>query len=267
MDTPLISVILATYNGSRYLEDAIASVLSQDYQNFELLIIDDASTDKKVAEIVQKYAKQDPRVRIFCNNDNRERSWSKNFGVEQSRGEYCAFIDDDDIWLPTKLSKQIDPMIDRKNLGIIGTYASFIDESGNSLWETHHLKAESHEIKKNILITNQFIHSSVLVRKDIFQKSWWFPVDMNLCEDYDLWFRMLSISEGANIPEFLVKYRVRWASTTTKNIYRMKYYSLILTHRYRNIFPGFSRAFAFRFFSFPINTVGLLRIWKKLYRK
>jgi glycosyltransferase involved in cell wall biosynthesis len=79
MDSPLISVILATYNGSRYIREAIVSVLSQDYSNLELIIIDDASTDKEVGKIVEIYKQQDHRIVSMRNEKNMERSWSKNF--------------------------------------------------------------------------------------------------------------------------------------------------------------------------------------------
>lgn len=267
MDSPLISVILATYNGSRYIREAIVSVLSQDYSNLELIIIDDASTDKEVGKIVEIYKQQDHRIVSMRNEKNMERSWSKNFWVQYARGEYIAFIDDDDIWEKDKLSKQVQVFAHHKDIGIAGTFAQFIDESVKFLWETTHLKTEPEDIKKTILLTNQFIHSSILIRKSVFDQVWGFPIDMNLCEDYDLWLRVISISEGVNISEFLVKYRVRSSSTTSKNIYRMKYYSLLLTWRYRTYFPWFLKALLLRLVLFPFNTVFLLKILKKLFSK
>ena len=79
MNTPLVSVILATYNGSRYLGESIESVLSQDYKDLELIIIDDASTDVRISQIIQQYVHSDPRVRTFRNEMNMERSYSKNY--------------------------------------------------------------------------------------------------------------------------------------------------------------------------------------------
>lgn len=79
MDTPLISVILSTYNGAFYLNDTIFSVLSQEYRDLELIIVDDASTDTRVAQIIQEFSKRDLRVRSYRNEANKERSWSKNF--------------------------------------------------------------------------------------------------------------------------------------------------------------------------------------------
>ncbi len=267
MNTPLVSVILATYNWSRYLSEAIESVLTQDYKNLELIIVDDASTNPQVSEIIRHSMIEDTRVRSYRNEKNMERSYSKNLWVREAKWDYIAFIDDDDIWKIGKLSKQIQIVEEDNRVGIVGTYARFIDETGSLLWETTHLRIGGTDIKRNILMSNQFIHSSVMIRRDLFMEIWWFPVDMSLCEDYDLWLRLLEITQWVNIPELLVDYRVRLLSTTARNIYRMKYYSLMLTYRYCNVFPGFSQAFAFRTFSFLINTTALLRIWKKLYRK
>lgn len=116
MDTPLISVILATYNGSRFLNETIESVLSQEYSQIEFIIIDDASTDKRVDTIIQKYKNQDSRIISFRNEINRERSWSKNFAVSQAHGEYIAFVDDDDTWERSKLSRQIEILLSEKNI-------------------------------------------------------------------------------------------------------------------------------------------------------
>ncbi len=263
----LISVILPTYNGSRYLTQAIESVLSQDYRDLELIIIDDASSDVQVGEIIWEFIAKDPRVRSFRNEKNRERSWSKNFWVRQSKWDYIAFIDDDDIWHPEKLSRQIARMKDDTHLGIIGTFARFIDEKWVLLSETSHLKTTPIEIRKNILLTNQFIHSSVFVRKSVFEKVGGFPTHMHLCEDYDLWFRIISLSDWANISEYLIDYRVRTSSTTARNIYRMKWISLVLTWKYRKDFPLFFRSILSKVVLFPLNAVFLLKIWNKFWRR
>lgn len=194
MDTPLVSVILATYNGSRFLWEAIESVLAQEYPNLELIIIDDASTDREVWQIIESYQKTDSRISTYRNDRNGERSWSKNLWTSKAQWEYIAFIDDDDIWMPQKLSEQIDVLLHQKNIWIVGTYTRFVDESGNILWDTTHLQVDPRDIRNNLLFTNQFIHSSVFMRKSIFEEVWGFPIDMHLCEDYDLWLRVCSLT-------------------------------------------------------------------------
>ena len=267
MDTPLISVILATYNGSRFLWEAIESVLYQDYNNLELIVIDDSSTDIEVWNILERYKKEDSRISSYRNDKNMERSYSKNLWVTKALWEYIAFIDDDDIWHARKLSKQMISLRKDTNLAIIWTHARFIDEWGKILWETNHLKINPKDISENILFTNQFIHSSVVLKKEVFLSVWGFSTVMNLCEDYDLWLRILSSSFGTNIWEPLVNYRVRAMSTTAHNVYRMKYYSLLLTWKYRKNFPWFFQAFWLRIILFPIPTVFIMKVWNRLFHK
>lgn len=267
METPLISIILATYNGARFLSETIDSVLSQDYSHFELIIIDDASTDYRVGEIIDTYTVQDHRIIWFRNEKNRERSWSKNFWVSQAKGLYIAFVDDDDTWESTKLSKQIQVLLSEEDIWMVGTFARFVNESGEVLSEANHLKTDVRTIKNNILLSNQFIHSSVLLRKEIFQSVWGFREELHLCEDYELWLRILEKTGWKNIPESLVDYRVRTSSTTAKNIYRMKYFSILFAWKYRSSFSMGFRSLFIRIVLFPFNTLFLMKIWKRLFWK
>ena len=267
METPLISVIIATYNGARFLSETIDSVLVQDYPHFEIIIIDDASTDHRVGEIIDTYTTKDNRIRWFRNEKNRERSWSKNFWVSQAKGLYIAFVDDDDTWGTTKLSKQIWVLLSEKDIWMVGTFARFVNESGEVLSETNHLKTDILSIKNNILLSNQFIHSSVLLRKEIFQSVWGFREELSLCEDYELWLRILEKTGWKNIPEPLVNYRVRTSSTTAKNLYRMKYSSILFAWKYRSSFPRGFRSLCIRILLFPFNTIFLMKTWKRLLWK
>lgn len=265
MDTPLISIILATYNGSRFLPEAISSVLDQDYSNLELIVIDDASVDTRVWEIIQDFVSKDSRVRSVRNERNMERSWSKNRWAELAKGEYIAFIDDDDMWDPAKLRRQV-KIFDDASVGIVGTFAQYIDEEGKHISHTVHLKTSKQDIHDSILFSNQFIQSSVILRKDIFFRAWGFP-SFNLCEDYDCWCRVLQLTSWANIPESLIKYRIRTSSTTTKHLYRMKWITLILVWRYKKYFPHWFSAILFRIVTFPFNISFLLKLWNIVFHK
>jgi glycosyltransferase involved in cell wall biosynthesis len=130
MDTPLISVILPSFNGARYLRQAIESVLAQDYQNLELIVINDASTDE-TPEIVAEFVARDPRVRLMNNESNSKLVFSLNRGIEIARGEFIARIDDDDIWTDrSKLSKQLEQFRSHPEIGVVGTLGHIIDENG-----------------------------------------------------------------------------------------------------------------------------------------
>jgi glycosyltransferase involved in cell wall biosynthesis len=119
MDTPLVSIILSTYNGSRYICEAIDSVLAQDFIDFEFLIIDDASTDN-TANILYTYGANDTRIRIFRNAENLKLVGSLNYGLQEARGKYIARIDDDDIWQDsTKLTRQVQELEKNTDIAVV----------------------------------------------------------------------------------------------------------------------------------------------------
>lgn len=122
MSHALVSVIMPTYNAARWVADSIDSVLSQTYQNLELIITDDCSTDK-TREILQQYAQKDERVKVFFLEDNMGAGKARNRCIEQAQGRYLAFCDSDDRWIPTKLEKQIE-FIQQKDCCMV--YASYI---------------------------------------------------------------------------------------------------------------------------------------------
>ena len=102
----LVSIITPAYNSKKFIEDAIESVIAQSYQNWEMIIVDDASTDESI-EIIQKYVNIEYRIVLFSNDKNLGASESRNLAIREAKGNYIAFLDSDDIWLPNKLEKQI----------------------------------------------------------------------------------------------------------------------------------------------------------------
>jgi glycosyltransferase involved in cell wall biosynthesis len=127
---PTVSVVIATYNYGRYLAGAIDSVLAQTFQDFEIIVVDDGSTDDTPA-VLQRYT-ADRRVRFF-HETHRGHPQAKNRGLNASRGSFIGFLDADDEWLPTKLQKQVERFGDDRELGVVFAQRSFIDERGVEL--------------------------------------------------------------------------------------------------------------------------------------
>ena len=119
--SPLVSIITPSYNSETYIDETILSVLAQTYQDWEMLIVDDSSTDKSL-EILKSYALQDTRIKLLINEENLGAAESRNKAVEASLGDYIAFLDSDDIWLPLKLEKQIGLM---ENENVLMSYSSY----------------------------------------------------------------------------------------------------------------------------------------------
>lgn len=239
---PLISIILPTYNGSQYIWEAIDSVLSQDYKNFELLIIDDASIDQ-TSEIIADYQKKDRRIRVFRNEKNMKLVNSLNRWIWEAKGEYIARMDDDDIWKdPSKLTKQLDFFRKNPHLWVVGTFGMIIDdegkETGGKIVHAH----DSPEVRRGFWLKNQLIHTSILAKKSAILAGKWYNEKWLYVEDYDLWLKILSAGfEIWNIPDFCISYRVRTGSTTWKKYYKMQWLTFLRLWQEKNIYPNMLR--------------------------
>lgn len=127
--TPLVSIIMPCYNAECYIAQSIESVLAQTYQNWELLITDDGSTDKSV-EIISKYSKNDDRINVMVSDEHQGIARTRNMSISRAKGRFVAFLDSDDIWYPEKLEKQVEYMLEHE---LAFTYSSYeiIDYQGN----------------------------------------------------------------------------------------------------------------------------------------
>ena len=172
MDIPLVSIILPTYNPRKdWIIQSIESVLSQSYQNFELIILDDCSTNTTLSEI-SELLNSDSRIVLIRNENNMKLTCTLNYGIASAVWKYIARIDDDDIWCsPLKLEKQVQFMEANPNYGLLGTWLRTIDEYGNIL-ESIHVRLSDDEIRNNILKDSQFAHASVLIRSDVLNEVW-----------------------------------------------------------------------------------------------
>ncbi len=216
MDKPLISVILPVYNGEKYLKLAIDSILHQTLSNFELIIINDGSTDES-EKIIHTF--KDPRIRYFCNEVNIGFSSTLNKGIEVSRGEYIARMDADDISLPFRFEKQMEFLLLHPEIAILGTAVQLIDEKGGIFGEWKYpLLAE--ELKLQIKKTCCFAHPSVIFKKSCVMDIGLYHSNYIFGEDYDLWFRLLEKYPGANLPETLLQYRIHSTQMSSTHLFQ-----------------------------------------------
>jgi len=124
----LVSIITPVYNSKRFIESAIESVIAQSYQNWEMIIVDDASTDESL-EIIQRYVNREYRIVLFSNDKNLGASESRNLAIREAKGNYIAFLDSDDIWLPNKLERQIE-LMEQKNIAMSYSHYETINQYG-----------------------------------------------------------------------------------------------------------------------------------------
>jgi len=204
MTQHLISIILPTYNGkSEWLSEAIDSVLGQTYKNWELIIINDASTND-IEKTILQFVEKDQRIKYIKNEQNIKQAASRNKWIKQAQGKYIAFIDDDDIWSDSqKLEKQVTFLENNPDYGLCGTSTITVDQNKKELYRTK-VRVSDKEIRSTILQSNQFACSSMMIKSNIY-----FDLEFGwLAEDYELWSRIWRTHKMANILDFCVTYRI-----------------------------------------------------------
>ena len=233
VDKPLVSVVMATYNMSRYLPLAARSVLAQTYENIELLIVDDGSTDD-TAKVVEPFL-DDPRVKYRV-QENKGQASAKNHGVRESSGEYIAFLDADDMWAPEKIDLQLPVFSRSETLGVVYSRLASIDENGTQL------KVSDEELFRGrvsgpLLIRNFVGFSTSIVRKECFDRLGGFKEQIRMGIDYDLWLRFSTRYEFDYVDRPLLYYRV-WPGQMSNNC-KGRYLSGIETMKnFLRQFPG-----------------------------
>ena len=201
---PLVSVVLPTHNRSRWLRDAISSVLGQTSRSLELLVVDDASDDD-TREVVASF--QDPRLRYLRNETNRKLSASRNRGIREARGEWIAFLDDDDVWLPEKLEKQL-ALLGRAGpkTGLIYTGLQIVHRESGAVRGTLYPSRRG-DLSEALRESNYVLApSTVLVRRDLLAAAGCFDESLRYGEDYDLWIRLAPHAPFDFVAEPLVRY-------------------------------------------------------------
>jgi glycosyltransferase involved in cell wall biosynthesis len=202
---PDISVVMSVFNGECFLREAVESILTQSFRDFEFIVIDDGSADA-VRSMLHCYQTRDSRIRVY-HQENRGLVASLNRGCGLARGKYIARMDADDIAIRDRLAWQIEFMERHPEVAVVGGAVQFIDQSGKAL-RTAGRPLHNPEIQEIILGQSGVMwHPTVLMRKAAFSQVGGYR-NVADAEDYDLWLRMAERFELANLPEVLLKYRI-----------------------------------------------------------
>ncbi|WP_294373418.1 glycosyltransferase [uncultured Clostridium sp.] len=204
MDRPMITVLMAVYNGEKFLKEAMESILNQTYKDFEFLIINDGSTDKSV-EIIESF--NDPRIRLVHNEKNLKLIASLNKGISLARGKYIARMDCDDISMPERFEKEVEFLENHSDYGMVGTCYNIIDAQGKVQRNVSY-PSNPDLIKLFLSLTCPLVHGSVMIRAELLKKNLYGSNDFSAVEDYELWTRIAEKSKIYNIPEHLFRYRI-----------------------------------------------------------
>ena len=235
---PDISIIMAAYNEELEIGGAIESIIAQTFTDWELIVIDDGSTDATV-EVIRRYAEKDSRIRLFCNETNLELSRSLNKGIGLARADMIARADADDINLPERLAKQYAYMQAHKDIDVLGTGAYLLDETGHKA-STYSYPLTHDELKNLSFLKIQFFHPSVMIRSRFFEVAGLYDPSYPNAEDKEIWLRGLSVGcRYANLAEPLVEYGTDGYVKSWRSI-RKHGFSLLRMARDLNIKGGYT---------------------------
>jgi glycosyltransferase involved in cell wall biosynthesis len=227
-NNPKVTVLMPAYNVEKYIGEAITSVLKQSFTDFELLIINDGSTDNTV-KIIESF--RDPRIRLI-NQENKGIAPTLNIGLIFSNAPYIARFDADDVCYPDRLKIQYDFITAHPEYSIIGSAADYVDADSNYIFTQHpvaHLNEELQDLDYSVC---PFIHSSVFYRKDVIMSNGGYNEDAYTYEDHFLWVNILRNTKACNLSQSLLKVRLNPESITidekwrTRKFKEIKYGSL-----------------------------------------
>jgi len=203
--TPTISVILPVFNGARYIREALSSIQNQSFRDFELIIVDDGSTDD-VPKIVKEIAARDARCKMIS-RENKGIVFSCNEALELARGEYIFRMDSDDVSRPLRFEKQLSYLQSNPGCVAVGTKALMIDPDGLPMME--YAMAFGHEEIDAAHLNGvaSMVHPSVAMRRQALLGVGGYRQNCELAEDLDLWLRLAEVGRLENLPEVLLEYR------------------------------------------------------------
>ncbi|MBF2006457.1 glycosyltransferase [Chlorogloeopsis fritschii PCC 9212] len=233
-----VSVIVPVYGVEKYIAATVQSVLDQTYKNFELLIIDDASPDRSV-EICEQFT--DPRIKII-RQENRGLAGARNTGIRHAQGEYLAFLDGDDLWLPEKLEKHVAHLEKLPNVGVSFSRSAFVNEAGEPLGTYQMPKLKGITVP-HLLCRNPVGNGSApVIRREVFEdikyqdnlygqvEDFYFDESFRQCEDIECWIRIgiQTNWQMEGIPEALTLYRVNSGGLSSNMLKQFDFWEKVM---------------------------------------
>lgn len=197
---PVVSIVLPTFNGSRYLADSIESVLAQTYQQWELIVVDDCSSDDTPA-IIKRYVAVDPRIRALRHLTNRKLPAALNTGFGKARGDYFTWTSDDNVYLPHALGEMLGVLEKRTDVDVVYADVTHIDENGGAIGGAPAGACEELPFRNSV-------SACFLFRRRVFEALDGYDEEFFLAEDYDFWLR--ASCRFSLLPHHRVLYRYRW---------------------------------------------------------
>lgn len=221
-----VSVIMPVRNGSFFVAQAIESILSQTYKNFELIIVNDHSRDNTFA-IIEKYRQSYPKkIKVIHLTKRRGAYGATNVAMSQAKGEFIALMDSDDVSHPKRLEKQVEFLLQNKDVIIVGTQARIIDRDGNIIG-VKTFPTDHKEIYQKFFEVFPIVHPSCLIRRDLLpKKNRLYKNKFGINDDYFTFFTLLKHGKFHNLPEYLFDYRIHSGNSSLKSL-KQNFYNTI----------------------------------------
>jgi glycosyltransferase involved in cell wall biosynthesis len=266
-DQLMVSVVLAVYNGEEYIETAVKSVLNQQFDSFELVVVDDGSTDDTVVILS---AIDDPRLRLI-EQESSGQAAALNHGIAAARGRYIARIDDDDIADPHRLDRQVALLESDPALGVIGTrFVRRYERAETTETESVTPPTTDRELRREFPFRNPFAHSTVMFRREAVREVGGYDESLNSCIDYDLWIRLGATGYRFGVvDEQLNTIRKHDGSAYQfTSLYRLQYYRTAMGIRWRAAstlgVPGYYRVVPLMMFAWALLPESVTVVVKRL---
>ncbi|MEL7007250.1 MAG: glycosyltransferase family A protein [Cyanobacteria bacterium J06648_1] len=226
---PKVSVVIAAYNLMAYLPETIANVLQQTFTDFEVIVVNDGSTDHTAQWVSQV---EDPRVRLIS-QENMGLSGACNTGVINATGKYITFLDADDLWEKTKLAQQVEILDNYPEVSVVSTWVTYMNEAGESTGRVVKPTAEGYIWRQMIEVNQIECGSVIMIRRSCFDHVGLFDTNLkSYVQDWDMWLRLSLEYQFKLIPQPLVYYRQR-SSSGSRNLGAMeRSFNLVLTKAY-----------------------------------
>lgn len=212
----LISIVMPVYDAGSFLRQALDSVLSQTYKNWELICVDDGSIDNSF-NILQEYALTDLRIKVYKNKKNQGVSATTNFAISKSQGQYLARMDADDVMTPDRLEKQIKYLRKNPQVLVLGGQCSLINEKSENIGKKM-FPLTHQEIYKMMYEAMPIQQPTMIINLKLLPKDFsWYEKKTNTAEEVDLLFRLFKYGEFANLPDYVLNYRLHGQNLSLKN--------------------------------------------------
>lgn len=231
--TPLVSVIMSVYNTASFLEETCNSLLDQTFSDFEVIAINDGSTDDS-QKILDSFAQRDKRFKLL-RSVNQGPAKGRNAAFEHAQGKFIAIVDSDDICKPHRFEKQVEFLLNNPGIHMVGSYYKQIDSKGRPVKSIDELPTDSCSLKEYLMERNPICHGTVMLSRKAFETLGGYRPIMHQAEDYDLFLRAVQKYDIALLPEVLYYHRIHENSLSTrKRLEQLQMRNFVITlHRER----------------------------------